>query len=342
MIKERNYSIDTFRIIAIFVIILYHTEVFRYQSDIISRGLYRLFDSIRFPIPFFFMTSGYFFGKSLSQSVMVDQALLKYCRRILPLFLFWSIIYAFIEPRWIANMYNEGFMENAFQKFISRLQFPISLLMTGTQDHLWFLPALLIGIFILAVLVWLKQEKYLILIGGMLYVITLLSKTYSMTAFGIKYDHEMRHGPMVSTLFIGLGWLFSQKNNYRLSVAIWLMIIGLLMQVFENIYLKVFYGMGFGHEYLLGTIPFGMGLFSFLLTYPNIGKNTPFPNWGRLTLGIYLTHMLVIHTFSWLNKYFGSLEWNLLFPFAVCAISIGFTSLLKQNTYTKRLVAYAN
>ena len=50
-----------------------------------------------------------------------------------------------------------------------------------------------------------------------------------------------------------------------------------------------------GHDYLLGTLLFGVGLTAYVLSLPiNTYDNSLLAKWGKYTLGIYLLHVLII------------------------------------------------
>ena len=62
---------------------------------------------------------------------------------------------------------------------------PLTFLLQGTRVHLWFLPALIISLFILTVFITVKIERYVIYFSIALYAIHLLIGPYSHTILGI-------------------------------------------------------------------------------------------------------------------------------------------------------------
>ncbi len=64
------YSIETFRIIAVFLVVYIHTGSFIEVSDLNSGHIYFFIANniARFAVPFFFIATGFFTGKSLMKS----------------------------------------------------------------------------------------------------------------------------------------------------------------------------------------------------------------------------------------------------------------------------------
>ena len=76
----KNYTlIDYAKLFFAVCIVVIHTDVFlstRLSSWMILHGICRL------AVPFFFITSGFFFGKKLLISKNIKQDLVKYCKRL--------------------------------------------------------------------------------------------------------------------------------------------------------------------------------------------------------------------------------------------------------------------
>lgn len=347
LISDRNFSIDTFRLISIFFVILHHIEAFQNTFELhygnpIAKFLYYFPENVRF-LPFFFIAAGYFFYNGVAKGEPLESRLFRYCKRLARLFFLWSLIYAFFIIPKDANFEGRYHLSQAFNVFylnvVWAVQHPIRFLMKGTIGNFWFFPSLIMGLVIVVACHKWGKEKYIIPLGGALYLITLLGKAYSVLPFGYAVEFEMRQGPFISTLFVGIGWLLAKKNNFKLGTAVLLICAGIAMHILEACFLFSQYGLKPRHDYLLGTVLFCTGIFVFTLAMPNIGKNTVFPQWGgQLTLGIYAVHTLFIKFFGIFRPNFSTVTYEILQPIVIFLLSVFFTLLLKRNALTRILV----
>jgi fucose 4-O-acetylase-like acetyltransferase len=216
---------------------------------------------------------------------------------------------------------------------------PFLTLMTGSAINLWFFPAVIIGVIIVSVFHKLKIEKLLIPFGFILYMLVLLSKSYSVFPLGYHVDFEMRNGPFVSTLFVSFGWFLAEKRQFRLRTAIILIATGFLMEYAEIFFFFTQHNMKPPHEYLLGYILVNLGVFWFMLARPNIGKGTVFPKWGKFTLGVYCIHTFVMNNISgWLKPYMHPVAYDVMRPIAIYLVCLVITAIFMRNKYTRKLV----
>jgi surface polysaccharide O-acyltransferase-like enzyme len=339
-VMDRNYSIDTFRLISIFFVILHHVSAFKrsylmYYPNPVLKVLYYLSANVRF-LPFFFIAAGYFFRKGFQKGERVKNRLWKYCSRLAKLFFLWSLVYAFSPASAKDRLY--GILLMFHSNVLNMFKHPFAFLMTGTSEMFWFFPALIIGLTVVTLMQEKGMGKYVIPLGVVLYVIALLGKTYSVLPWGYRVEFEMRQGPFVSTLFVGIGWMLAGKNNFRLKTALLLIGISIVMQFAETLFLYYGYGVKPLHEYLLATIFFNTGIFMFCLARPNIGRNTILPQWGRLTLGVYCIHSLIGRQFYIIRPYFNPIFYDFMEPALIYLLSILATMILLRVPFTKGLV----
>lgn len=79
--KEMYTGIDLFKLIAAFLIVLLHSVE---TSDFYASGIKYVFT--RFAVPFFFITSGYFFSKGLHKASEKRNYFFKYEKTLIKLF----------------------------------------------------------------------------------------------------------------------------------------------------------------------------------------------------------------------------------------------------------------
>ena len=175
-------------------------------------------------------------------------------------------------------------------------------------------------------------------LGLVLYLIALLGKSYSVLPFGYHTGFEMRQGPFISTLFVSIGWLLAEKRKFQVKTGIMLIGAGVALHILESLFLYFQYQVKPMHDYLLGTVLFCMGIFIVVLARPNIGKNTILPEWGQLTLGVYVLHMLFVKYLSIFKGYFHPIAWDFMRPAAIYILCIFMTILLRRNTFTRTFV----
>ena len=190
----------------------------------------------------------------------------------------------------------------------------------------------------MAVLYAWGKEKYVIPLGLGLYLFSLLGKSYSVLPWGYQVDFEMRQGPFVSTLFVGIGWMLAKEQRHYLKTALLLILLGIIMHILEASFLFLEYGLKPRHDYLLGTILFCSGIFMFTLAKPDLGKNTILPQLGQLSLGVYVIHTAMIKLFGIFRPHLDTILYEILQPIAIFLLSIFLTLLLKRNSFTKVLV----
>jgi len=157
-------GIDYFKLIAAFMVVMIHTRPF---TEFIELGSYiGLFSSYVYTItnwgvPFFFCCSGFFFHKQLQK----HNKILLQIKRLFIFYLIWSVIYAPID---ILMAIIEGKFTLAYylKKFF----------ILGSHFHLWYIPALIISIYIIYVL---RNHKILLIyISLILFIMGVIGGAY--------------------------------------------------------------------------------------------------------------------------------------------------------------------
>ncbi|MFA6600992.1 MAG: acyltransferase [Candidatus Omnitrophota bacterium] len=347
-------SIETFRVFAIFAVICLHTNPFMHIG--VYKWAFALINhACRFAVPYFFITSGFFFGKKIQSGISAWGLFYGYSKRLFILFFAWTLLYAVLPTTFPLKALTQGHFQNEVIPWLLKQPcetwawistHKIKFLAQGTSSPLWFLEALGIGLLILTCFIFLKKEKFLLSFSFLLFVAGLMAGPYAVTPLGFHFPlhFNTRHGPFFSTLFVAIGWKLSfLKERPSTTLSISLGMIGLCLQVSEALILWKFFGGCYWNDYFLGTVLFGAGVFLFTLSKPDFGELTIFPKWASLTLGIYVVHMyvrdvinLTVNEISPFHPF--PLAWQIVFPLLVFFFSASFVGLLKKSRVTAFLV----
>jgi len=254
----------------------------------------------RVAVPFFFVTSGYFFGRKLAKGGDPAALFRRSARRILWLYVVWSAAYLVLPA--LASGLHHLSPAAAEATLAARLRWglarPVTFLLQGPQEHLWFLPAVVLGLGVVAgtrARAWSATAP--VAIGLAFYAVALAGGSYT-APLGIHLAFNPRNGPFVATLFVGTGALLAERESrigraWASARAGWLLFLGgLALCVVEALALRPWGRDPGSHDALLGLVLAGPGFFL-------VARHSPLaaPAWlsglGRLTLGIYAAHVLV-------------------------------------------------
>jgi surface polysaccharide O-acyltransferase-like enzyme len=321
----RRQRIDFFRLCAVFLIVCGHTLYYgQLGLDWPAGRMIRLALSIgvRYAIPFFFILAGYFTGgKILREPSKTMTIAYAYTGRLALVFLFWCFIYAVEQPQLFFQLIREH---------------PVQFLFEGSRVHLWFLVSMIITVWLFALWPFPKNGKSFLALGGVLYLLGLLGGSYQVTPIGINLHVDTRYGAFFSVLFFAIGVAFSQnlpRVNWKTAAAI--ACGGLVLYTLEAAFLKFGWGSGISaHDYLLGTVPFGIGVSLLALTGPDTALDKALGPYGRYTLGIYVVQFLFIDLFMPLGALVNPMAWIFIFPVLVFALSL-ITSLVLSKTFLR-------
>lgn len=258
---ERNVRLDYFKIFLSILVITIHTQNLWGEQSLfgwlISNGVARI------AVPIFFIISGYF----ISQKLEDNQRLKRYLRHILIIYIVWTIIYL---PVYCNTIEPRSFITFAFLGYY----------------HLWFLPALLLGILILkGIRKFIKNNTFILLIGFLLFI-----TGYLMENAGLPY-RTFYNGIFFGFPFISLGYYIRNSNLKRtlwgsyLYIILFISFITLLAESYWG-YKALFYHNIFISLYILCPV-----LFMCVIKAP---RYTTKPNdISKLAAGIYFVHILV-------------------------------------------------
>ncbi|MBB1463519.1 fucose 4-O-acetylase [Vibrio splendidus] len=306
-------SIELGRVIAILAIIGLHGQMALtyWQIDEVPWIGYVLNQAARFAVPLFFLISGYLIQPKLA--ALPWETVLNYSKPLLKVWLAWSII-CLVMPFNLAKVEEFGYLGEREGYWGFLMSTPLNSFLEGGLVHLWFIPALVCAVLIIALLIELKLNKLLLPIAIALYGYGVLAGSYA-TLTGLEAPFFTRNGPFFGTLMVTLGFLIRQ-NQWKVSStkALVLLALGMLIHFAEAAWLTTF-DVGFNtNDFLFGTALWGMGVFMWLLANPNMGNYAWVRAISNRMLGIYVCHLLII-----------------IVLFNVCGV-LGITELAKDVT----------
>lgn len=202
--QARFGGIDAVKLAAAFLVVAIHTgPLLSYGEfgDFLLTGIFA-----RLAVPLFFMASGYLFFRKLQDHPRKDgRALRKYGSRIAALYAIAILIYLPL------NVYKGDFAEGVKAGPLIR-----DVLVDGTFYHLWYLPALWLGIYLVYYLHKKLPLGSVLAVTVALYVVGLLGDSYYGLAkqspvLGSVYDwlflwfDYTRNGLFFAPVFLALG-----------------------------------------------------------------------------------------------------------------------------------------
>ena len=344
--STRMVGIDAIRILAALSVIFLHAKPFMSTPDYGGTPYSVLKDIIvqfaRFAVPFFFVASGYFISRRLTTSPESASMAWPYIRRIGAFYLIWSAVYLLFPSNWLRGLIDGNirlFYWHLANSFTALTSNPIVFVFKSTSVHLWFLPALIFAVLMLALAIRYRVSRLFLPFAGGLYGIGLLADAYSKTRFGLSINHHLVLGLCYAPLFVGLGWTLAARTAPKCSTAILFIVCGFALQIAEAQWLSRTYGVSLiSTAYLIGTVPFGLGFMLLGLTLPALGGRDMLTRIGNMTLGIYLVHLWVKPLLLPLDQVFNGVMWELGFPIMIFAVSLLLTLWLSRTRFRATVV----
>ena len=271
MIKRKQFAaLDQFRLVAAVLVVCIHTSPLTSLSPLGDFWLTRVL--ARVAVPFFLMVSGYFLGKQNWKSMG------GFLKKILLIYLCAVVLYLPL------NWYNGG---------MPLARWPRALLVDGTFYHLWYFPAVILGV-IVARQLWRLGPGWGLAIAGLLYLIGLGGDSYYGLVSQIPALKQMYHGIFAlcsytrnglffAPLFLLLGAAGVQIKSLKLSGLGFVASLGLMTA--EGLWLHNLDVQRHDSMYL--SLPLCMVFLFSLLRGCNRGRSRPAAD---MSLLVYLIH----------------------------------------------------
>lgn len=279
--QNKTGALDLFRALAACLVVAIHISPLEKLSPTADHLLCGVL--ARIAVPFFFMLSGYFVLASRDAA-----RTRRFCLRIALLYLFAILLYLPIGV--YAGHYEDLSARDALRM----------LLFDGSFYHLWYFPALLLGVGVTWLLLRIKSRGAALAIAGALYLLGLMGDGYwglasslpplrSLLEGYFAVSHYTRGGLFLAPLFLLLGATLRQKKAPRLRLALPALGVSLLLLLAEGYWLLQLGWQRHTAMYLM--LPAAVAsLFSFLRAIPVTAK----PRLRKAATWIYLLHPAVI------------------------------------------------
>ena len=284
---NRCGGLDYGKLIAAFLVVAIHTSplaTFSADADfILTRVIARL------AVPFFMMVSGY---------VILPRYLFGQAQDKAPLYRFWqktALLYALATLIYLPVSIYAGYFSE-----LNALTILQTIFFTGDFYHLWYLPAVIIGMGMVYLLSRRFSWQVVAIISCLLYLLGLLGDSYfgllANTPLADAYQTALelfgytRNGLFYAPVFLVLGaWLrHTPRHPSRRGCAIGLA-ISLAAMIAEGLLLREA-GLPRHDSMYLALLPCSIFLFQLLLSW-NIRPSQPL---RQISMWIYLVHPLAI------------------------------------------------
>ncbi|MDE1328932.1 acyltransferase [Vibrio aestuarianus] len=290
--SQKIASLELGRVIAILAVIALHCQMFlsyfTYQDE---PWFGYVFNQLtRFAVPLFFLISGYLIQPKLVASPIVT--LKRYARPLFRLWVVWSVLCLLVPFNW-PTVAQDGYLAERIGYWDYWLSSPLDALLEGGLVHLWFIPALIFAVAILAWLLQTKRTNLIIPLAVALYIYGVLAGSYQAVT-ELSAPFFTRNGPFFSTLLVSIGFMIRQ-HTYQLSAAkaCVMLSLGLLMHLAEAYALHPHDQLFNANDYLFTTPLWATGCFLLLLAKPNWGNSPWVFALSQRILGVYVSHLLV-------------------------------------------------
>ncbi|WP_070968965.1 acyltransferase [Vibrio sonorensis] len=293
MNKKIISSLELGRVVAIFAILAMHCGMFYsyFQFNEEPWFAYIFNQLTRFGVPLFFLLAGFFVQPKLATAPL--DTLKQYSKPLVRIWVVWSAISLLFPFQWHVVMQN-GYLAERKGYWGYLGEAPLNSLLEGGLVHLWFIPALIMAVGLIALLNHYKQTRLLLPIAVVLYIYGVLAGSYVVVT-DLPSPFFTRNGPFFATLMVAIGYLIRQNEfTLKSKTAAAIAVLGLLIHFGEAFALDGYDAAFNAHDYLFGTALWATGLFLWLLNHPDLGNNKVVHYLGKRVLAIYVSHIIFI------------------------------------------------
>ena len=261
LMTRRLASIETFRVPAIFSVILWHTGLG--LSQLAGKNLpLELTGHLVWwvGVPYFLITAGYFFRHSISADGNPVAQLGRYVHPLAWMLLAWTCIYIVTPPNWPVEVFQQGLWQPFYAEALKNLHLladqNISLFLEGNRPiwHLWFPPALMFSLAALTLMAVYRLEQYLVPLIISLYVGGLAQETFDGYFVNTTIHPEFW---MTAALLTAIGWWLAGRDSLSPALACGLIVGGYAFVLIEGTVMDIVFHSSreaIYHHHFLGAI----------------------------------------------------------------------------------------
>lgn len=320
--KREYATIDRFRIVAALLVVAIHISPLASIDQTADMMLTRVI--ARIAVPFFFMATGFFVCAHYWKDPGANtKPLRQFYRKTGLLYLGAIVLYLPV------NLYNGYFNGPSFLSKLLR-----DLLLEGTFYHLWYLPAVLLGVGVVYLLFRYCKPKVVLILTACLYVIGLMGDSYyglaeQLPALKTFYTGIFsvvtytRNGLFFAPLFLVLGAYLAQQDQPRTHRRWdWIgLALSTAVLLFEGWQLHI-HALP-RHDSMYLTLPF-VGFFLFRLLMRKQGHVSPMVR--NSAMYIYILHPLCLIGVRGIARFTGT-AWLLVYNGLICYALVSVVSV---------------
>ena len=300
MKKEYYGNINILKFIFSICVVAIHTELLSaFGNNINWYGTNMI---LRLAVPFFFISSGIFYGNKIQKEKKIVETTKIYIKRLLYPLLFWLIIN---YPFWI--IYDLPNQANGHtNNLLTIILYTIRAIIYYPWGALWYLLAIIVGIWICSKFYQKKMYYEPFFISIFLYLFGCIANSYHYIIENIPVLNKIidtymkifissRNGIFVGMLYISLGVILSkiihEKKYFKIKTNILLLILS-FCTLFLEVYILKHHTAYEDHSLFLIMPLLISFLVIILIQLPNHKKYKVFKDYST---GIYLTHRFVLN-----------------------------------------------
>lgn len=318
MKRDKRINIDVIRFVCTLFVVAIHVYPFTFLGEEIDYMITRVF--FRIAVPFFLMITGYYL---LPESLKNKKKLLIYTQKISLLYFISILIYLPLM------FYNGYFKQNHIFSFLQ------DIFIDGTFYHLWYFPALLLGVWFLYFLLKKYKQNQVGIVVFILYLIGIFGDSY----YGIIKNVEIlkdfydglftfssytRNGLFYVPIFLFIGYLIAEGKERSRKTLIPLFLSGIAL-LFEG---GILY---FNKIPRHTSMYFSLLLFSyFFFSFVIANKDRTHKNLRAFSSWIYILHPLFITLVHFMTKKIPCLSHSFVHYGMVLFLTIGFILFLHR------------
>lgn len=273
----KTKTLDEYRFFLAFLVVAIHISPFLNISPTLDILFTRAF--CRIAVPIFLMITGYYV---LPKALKDKKELIKYTKKILKIYGICILLY--LPINFYAGQWNNLGILSVIKRIV----------IDGTFYHLWYFPALILGLWITYGILKLKKGTIGILI--LLYLIGLLGDSYygiiqnsmvlkSFYDFLFTIFDYTRNGIFYTPVFLYLGYFFKERKIKCNQIGLVISFLCLLIEA----YLVYLFNLPRHDSMYIFLIPTLYFLFPFLLKNTTPNKKIRF-----MATAIYILHPFVL------------------------------------------------